>query len=146
MESTSQDTTGSDVPLKPFSENQRGKHVLHEESEGQYSIILDGRVIKEAHHLTPSQFFQLSQQLEIANRTFKGSDMPVKPFSEDQRGKYVLHEEAEGHYTITLDGRVIKDTRDYIGGYLPWQQGSTRYAICNTFLHPEQFSPTNLVT
>ena len=77
MESTSQDTTGSDVPLKPFSENQRGKHVLHEESEGQYSIILDGRVIKESHHLTTSQLQQLSQQLELAIRTFIGSDMPV---------------------------------------------------------------------
>ena len=71
--------------------------------------------------------------------------MPVKSFSEDQRGKYVLHEEAEGRYTITLDGRVIKDTRNFIGGYLPWQQGITRYAI-NTFLHPEQLAPINLVT
>ena len=145
MESINQDSTSSDVPLKPFSEDQRGKHVLHEEGEGQYSIILDGRVIKEAHHLTTSQVHQLSQQLELANRTFKGSDMPVKSFSEDQRGKYVLHEEAEGRYTITLDGRVIKDTRNFIGGYLPWQQGITRYAI-NTFLHPEQLAPINLVT
>lgn len=146
MDSISQDTTGSGVPLKPFSEDQRGRYVLHEEGEGQYSIILDGHVIKEAHHLTTSQVHQLSQQLELANRTFKGSDKPVKPFSEDQRGKYVLHEEAEGHYTITLDGRVIKDTHDFIPGHLPWQQGSTRYAICNTFSHPEQFFPTNFVT
>ncbi|KAL8880181.1 MAG: hypothetical protein Q9215_007779 [Flavoplaca cf. flavocitrina] len=33
--------------------------------------------------------------------------MPDVPFTDDQRGKYVLHAEDDGHFMITLNGRVV---------------------------------------
>lgn len=35
------------------------------------------------------------------------SKMPDIPFTDDQRGKYVLHAEDDGHFMITLNGRVV---------------------------------------
>ncbi|KAI4261680.1 MAG: hypothetical protein L6R42_003125 [Xanthoria sp. 1 TBL-2021] len=38
------------------------------------------------------------------------SGVPLIPFSDDQREKYVLHETGNGHYIITLNGRVFQDS------------------------------------
>ena len=35
------------------------------------------------------------------------SKLPDVPFIDDQRGKYVLHAEDDGHFMITLNGRVV---------------------------------------
>lgn len=85
------------------------------------------------------------------NRDSTGSEVPLVPFSDDQRGKYVLHEEGEGHYSITLDGRIVKDTHKYstslVRGLSEYGgTGLIRYANCNTFSHAEIFSTTKIVT
>ncbi|KAI4261557.1 MAG: hypothetical protein L6R42_003244 [Xanthoria sp. 1 TBL-2021] len=41
------------------------------------------------------------------------SGVPLIPFSEDQREKYVLHETGNGHYIITLNGRVFQDSHQF---------------------------------
>lgn len=41
------------------------------------------------------------------------SDLPKKPVSEDQVGKYVLHDEGDELYTITRNGVVIRKTQHF---------------------------------
>lgn len=45
--------------------------------------------------------------MEPCERSTLLPKMPDVPFTDDQRGKYVLHAEDDGHFMITLNGRVV---------------------------------------
>lgn len=101
--------------------------------------------------LSSISFGSAISAMESINRDSTGSEVPLVPFSDDQRRKYVLHEEGEGHYSITLDGRIVEDTHKYSTSLVRGlsEYGGTelvRYAHCNTFSHADIFSTTKFVT
>ncbi|KAL9633532.1 MAG: hypothetical protein Q9204_003356 [Flavoplaca sp. TL-2023a] len=55
------------------------------------------------------------------------ANIPDTPYTDDQGGKYILHAEDDGHFTITLDGRVVDDnhylTADDIYKYMGYSLG-----------------------